>query len=146
MTADATQISLAPAAGAGIGRQMFAELLARPNFAAELAQAAVDGLNAMTPPRWDPAAQDWTSSPDYRVRTTTLFALLAQAEGAPIKRSVQQVITGPVSTDDIERQLEANPAARAAMLKLIQDADYKAKHGKRRPVRLEKPAEVMDVD
>ena len=145
MTSD-QRIELAPASGIGIGKQMFAELLARPNFAAELAKAAIEGLNAMTPPRWDPQAGEWATSPDYRVRTQTLFALLAQAEGDPIKRSVRQVINEPVTTDDIERQLEANPAARAAMLKMLHAAEYKSKHGGKRPVKLKAGPDVIDVD
>jgi hypothetical protein len=135
---------LAPAAGAGLGKAMFDELLSDPGFPAALAKAAREGLEAMTPRRWDKESQDWVSDPDYRVRTQTLFALLAQAEGEPVKRV--QVQTQEVTREggELEAQLATSPAARLAMRRILDAADTAAR-GKA-PRKVEPVGAVLDVD
>ena len=125
---------LAPAAGAGLGKAMFDCLLSDPGFPAQLAKAALEGLRADCPPRWDKGANDgeggWVSAPDYRVRTQTLFALLAQAEGEPVKRVQVQTQAVTAEGGDIEGQLADSPAARQAMRRILEQADKRARAGR----------------
>ena len=140
---------LAPAAGAGLGKAMFDCLLADANFPAALAKAAREGLEAMTPRRWDSCAKDWVSDPDYRVRAQVLFALLAQAEGEPVKRVQVQTQTITAAGGDIESELATTPAARLAMRRILDSADSRARMQERHPLRKVQPSsapEVLDVD
>ena len=137
--------TLAPAAGAGLGKAMFDCLLADANFPAALATAAREGLGAMTPRRWDKETESWVSDPDYRVRAQVLFALLAQAEGEPVKRVQIQThkITAPGG--DIEQELATSPAARIAMRRILDGAEARARHPLRK-VKQEPPPSTLEVD
>ncbi len=146
-----TSEQLAPAAGAGLGKAMFDELLSDPGFPAALAKAAREGLEAECPPRWDKAAfggaGGWVGAPDYRVRVQTLFALLAQAEGEPVKRVQVQTQAIAAPGGDIETQLATSPAARLAMRRILESAETIARHPQRktRPGTSTAP-DVIEVD
>lgn len=133
----------APEAGAGICRAMFDRLVARPDFAEELAQAAIDCLHAMTPRRYDKESGGMVQDPDYRVRMQTLFGLIEQADGQPVKRVQVQTQNLTAPGGDIESELASSPGARLAMRRMLEAAESRARHPKR-PVQVE-PASI-DVD
>ena len=110
------QIALAPAAGAGIGKQLFDRLLAMPDFLDLLTEAARCGLTAMTPRRWDKESGTWQSDPDARIRTQTLFGLIAQAEGEPVKRILHSHFNAAGGVDVLAALRESPALAEAAQL------------------------------
>lgn len=142
-----SEISLTPGAGSGIGKLFFEKLLAYPGFLDMLSQAAVDGLQAMTPPRWDKEANDgkggWSSVPDYRVRVQTLFGLMAQAEGDPIKRVIHQH-TGAAGAFDPLAALRDSPALLDAAERLLTKAKWRDRHQAAK--RAEPAAPTLDAE
>ena len=113
-----TEPTEAPGAGSGIGKTLGVRLIAREDFLLLMEQAAIDGLKAMTPRRWDPEGKKWVQDPDYRVRTQTLFGLLEQMEGAPVQRLL--VATAPKAKPEdqdaaAQATLESSPALRASL-------------------------------
>jgi len=138
------QVALAPAAGHGIGKAVFNELLARPGFITLLADRAIEGLDAMSPRRWDKEKQEWIHDPDYRVRAQVLFALWAQAEGEPIKRIIKEEINSRQGVS-FDIQLEESPALRAEMKRRIEKAEWRTSGNQahKRPV---KAAPVVEIE
>ena len=113
------------AAGAGVGLNFGKRLVKREDLLVLMEQAAIDGLQAMAPSRWDKNAGTWTRDPDYRVRTQTLFGLLAQLEGEPVKRiAISGAQRKGIETDDAAlARLLQSPAVRAKLRKQLDDAD-----------------------
>ncbi len=134
MTPNAT---LAPAAGAGIGKVLAERLLADPEFLPAMISAAMEGLKANHPPRWEPASRTWGDpTPDYKTRTATLFGLLAHMEGEPIKRIVHAHLGGEGPVDPLQAMQESPALLRAAQ-HLVNKAQFRTRHTK--PT---KPAEL----
>jgi len=126
-----TALSLAPAAGQGLGKIVFDRLLAEPGFIDEMVAAARDGLRAMSPRRWDKEQNNgrggWINDPDYRTRIQTLFGIFAQAEGDPIKRVIHELHrtgTDPVDT------LHESPATMDALQRVLDKARYRGRDRK----------------
>lgn len=134
------QLALAPASGQGIGKIVFARLLADPNFIDEMVTAAHDGLKAMSNRRWDKDTESWICDPDYRVRIQTLFGLFAQAEGEPIKRIVHEMHKSGI---DPAAEL-SSPASVEAAERLI--AGAKARLRKAGAYSAKKAEAVVDIE
>ncbi len=117
-------LTLAPAAGSGIGKQLADELLARPGFVQLLADVAENGLKAMTPRRWDKDTETWIQDPDSRVQIQTLALLLAHMEGEPIKRIIHQHLGGAGQVDPLAA-LQESPALREAAGRLLEKASWR---------------------
>ncbi len=143
------QITLAPGAGQGIGKLLFDALIADAGFLRDLAEAARGGLRAETPPRWDKGANGgeggWTSAPDYRVRVQTLFGLLAQAEGDPIKRVIHQRLGGDGAGIDPLGALRDSPALQAAVERTLEKAKWRTS-GNQAGKRPKKAEPVLEVE
>ena len=142
-----TNLALAPAAGQGIGKQLFDRLLSDPQFLDDLAEAARDGLKAMTPRRWDKASGSWECDPDYRVRTQTLFGLLAQAEGEPIKRILHQHMGSTEGIDPLAA-LRDSPALLAAVKREVEKAEWRTsgKGEHKRPKAQRQADPVVEIE
>ena len=130
-------LSLAPAAGAGIGKLIAAELLKRPDFMPAMIEAAMGGLRA-TRSYYDKGSQSVVSEPDCRVQVQTLFGLLAHMEGDPVKRIIHEIKKSGIDP------LEAldSPAAVQAAERMVAGARAKLR---RKGVGM-KAAEVVDVE
>lgn len=123
MTQEA-QITLAPAAGAGIGKMLADGLLAREDFAQLMQQTAIDCLHAMAPRRWDKESGGWVVDPDMRTRAQMFFGLLAHMEGEPVKRIIHQHL-GAGGAVDILAALRESPALLAATEEALQKAKWR---------------------
>lgn len=137
------QIQLAPAAGSGIGKLLAEALLARPGFVELLAEVAESGLRATTPRRWDKETESWISDPDFRVQTQTLFGLIAQMEGEPIKRIIHQHLGGTGSVDPLAA-LQESPALREAAARMLEKAEWRTSGNKAH--KKPKPAKIVDAE
>ncbi len=120
--------TLAPAAGAGIGKDVAGKLLDRADFVGKMEAAAMDGLTAMTARRWDPEAKKWIQDPDYKTRVHTFFGLLAQMEGEPVKRVIHEHVNKRVGRADMVQQLRDSPELLAAVEREIEKAKFHGLH------------------
>jgi hypothetical protein len=117
-------VTLAPAAGAGIGKMLADALLASPGFLELMQQTAIDGLNAMTGSRWDKTAGEFVRDPDYRTRAQMFFGLLAHMEGEPVKRIIHQHLGNGAGFDPLAA-LQGSPALREAARQLLAKSEWR---------------------
>ncbi len=139
-----TQISLAPAAGAGIGKLLAEALLADPEFLPLMKKAAIGGLSAMRS-YYDKSAGGCVTEPDHRVQVQTMALLLAHMEGEPIKRIVHQHLGGDGSGVDPLGALRDSPALLAAVERTLEKAKWRTsgRSDAKRPV---KSAEAIELE
>jgi hypothetical protein len=127
------ETTLAPMAGAGIGKLLADGLLGDPGFVALMRTTALDCLNAMAPARWDKAGNDgkgaWVRDPDMRIRAQMFFGLLAHMEGEPVKRIIHQHLGGAGTVDPLAA-LQESPELREAARRLMEKAEFKTRHAK----------------
>ena len=121
---ETNQISLAPAAGAGIGKALADELLKDAAFVPLMRQTALDCLHAMAPRRWDKESDTWICDPDYRVRAQMFFGLLAHMEGEPVKRIIHQHLGGAGTVDPLGA-LRESEALRDAAKAMLEKAEWR---------------------
>ncbi len=135
----ATETQLAPAAGAGIGKAIAADLLARPGFVRKMADALDNALGA-TRRTWDAGAKEWVEEPDTRSQLQAFFGCLAHMEGEPIKRIIHQH-NGDGKAPDVLAALRESPALRAAMRRELDKAEFRTRN-----VKQATPAEADAVE
>jgi len=117
--------TLAPNAGAGIGKLLFDELLKDETFLPRMVAAIDAGLNACFPKRWDQKTEDWCpAEPDGKTRVHTVLSLLAQAEGEPVKRIIHQHL-GAGGTADPLAALRESPELLAAVERTLEKAKWR---------------------
>lgn len=123
--------TLAPAAGAGIGKVFAERLIADPEFEESLVAAAKDGLRA-TRSFWcgKGGSGYLETEPDFRVRIQTLALVLAHMEGEPIKRIIHQHL-GAGGTVDPLAALQDSPALLEQAARLVEKASWR-KSGRNR--------------
>jgi hypothetical protein len=119
-----TNVTLAPAAGAGIGKLLADSLLTDPEFVPLMRKTAIDALGAMSPRRWDKDTGKWIADPDMRTRAQMFFGLLAHMEGEPVKRIIHQHL-GAGGQLDIMGALRESPALLAAAEREIEKAKWR---------------------
>jgi hypothetical protein len=134
---------LAPAAGAGIGKMLAEDLLARPGFIREMADVIAGAIRANTR-HWDRDAKEFIVEPDHKIRLQAFFGIVAHMEGEPIKRIIHQHLGGSGTVDPLAA-LQESPALRDAAKKLLEKAEWRHSGHKpsKRPV---KAAEALEVD
>ncbi len=118
--------SLAPAAGAGIGKIIADRLLAEPGFIDKMVHGLLTCLNA-TQRRWDKESDAWLIDPDFQTILKTVFGILAHMEGEPIKRIIHAHLGGGGEVNPLAA-LQESPALREAARALLDKADWKEKH------------------
>ncbi len=128
-------MTLAPAAGSGIGKEIAEDLLARPDFVRKCADVIDNALTA-TRRTWDQSTKSWNDEPDTRSQLQALFGILAHMEGEPIKRIIHQHLGGAGEIDPLAAMQES-PALRQAARHLLEKAEFRTRHTK--PT---KPAEL----
>ncbi len=133
--------SLAPGAGAGIGKEIAKTLLAREGFIQRMADALDNALTA-TRRTWDSGAKQWVEEPDTRSQLQACFGVLAHMEGEPIKRVIHEVRKSIDASEAL-----SSPAAIEAAERMIAGAKAKlrragVKTGPKRaePVEADGPA------
>lgn len=125
------EISLAPAAGSGIGKLLADALLKSPDFVDEMRDVILRGLRAEMPSRWDPASKQWAEAqPDCRTQIQTLSLVLAHMEGEPIKRIIHQHIGDGKAVDPLAA-LQESPALRDAARRLLEKSEFRTRHTKK---------------
>lgn len=117
-------LSLAPAAGAGMGKLLADLLLADPEFIPLMRQTAIDCLHAMAPRRWDKESGDWIADPDMRTRAQMFFGLMAHMEGEPVKRIIHQHL-GADGKLDLRGALQDSPELAAAVAAELEKAKWR---------------------
>lgn len=118
-------LTLAPASGSGIGKQLADALLARPDFLPAMVEAAVGGLTAERSFWCGKGADGYLEKePDMRTRIQTLALLLAHMEGEPIKRIIHQHLGGNGKVDPLAA-LQESPALREAAGRLLEKANWR---------------------
>lgn len=136
-------IPMAPAAGAGVVRDVAAELATRPAVVVKMADALERGLTA-TRRVWDKDAKTWIEEPDTRSQLQAVFGIFSHFAGDPQKRIVHEHVQtaglDPLTT------LRESPALLEAAERLVQKAAWRTS-GHQEHKRPEKAAAaVLEVD
>ncbi len=118
----ATDLTLAPAAGAGIGKMLADILLADAEFVPLMCKVARECLKAHTH-RWIAEEKRTVEVPDYKIQAQMFFGLLAHMEGEPIKRVIHQHL-GAAGIDPTAA-LQESPALLAAVEREVQKAKWR---------------------
>jgi hypothetical protein len=130
-----TEMTLAPAAGAGVGKILADQLLADPEFIPLMIEAAKGGLGA-TRSFWcgKGAAGYLETEPDFRTRIQTFALLLAHMEGEPVKRIIHQHLGGSGQVDPL-KALQESPELLEAVARTLEKAKWKTAGGERSAAR-----------
>lgn len=121
-----TEIQLAPAAGAGVGKLLADALLADPDFLPSMKKALMGGLKA-TRSYYDKSQGGSVTEADSRVQVQTVALLLAHMEGEPIKRIVHQHLGGGPEGMDPTAALRDSPALADAVERALANARFRTK-------------------
>lgn len=138
--------TLAPAAGAGIGKILADRLLAEPGFVDAMVAAAVNGLRA-TRSYWTGKGDsaELVTVEDSKVQLQAFALILANMEGEPIKRVIHQHLGAGGQADPLAA-LQESPALRDAARRLLEKADWRTSghqaHKKPKPAELAPTLEV----
>ena len=137
-----TTLTLAPAAGVGVGKAVADDLLARPGFAKRLADALERGLSA-TRRTWDSGSKQWVEEPDTRSQLQAAFGIMAHMEGEPVKRIIHQHLGGAGTVDPLGA-LRESEALRDAAKAMLEKAEWRTSGNKayKRP----KQAQPVEAD
>lgn len=119
-----TEMTLAPAAGAGIGKVLAERLLADPEFVPAMLAAAKNGLIA-TRSYYEGKGEsrELITEPDFKTQLQAFALLLAHMEGEPIKRIIHQHLGTGKTVDPLDA-LRDSPALREAAGKLLEKAKW----------------------
>lgn len=135
-------ITLAPAAGAGMGKAIAEYLLAQPGFIEDMGQVILRAIKAKTR-HWDREAREFIIEDDCKTQLAAFFGCVAHMEGEPVKRIIHQFLGGQGKVDPLAA-LRESPALREAAAEMLQKAEWRtsgrAEH--KRPKKAE-PAEVV---
>jgi hypothetical protein len=140
MQENTDHLTLAPAAGSGIGKLLAAALLAKPDLIDSMTAVIERGFNAGKQ-YWDRENDCWNTEPDCRTQVQTLALVLAHMEGEPIKRVIHQHL-GSNGQIDVLGALHDSPALMEAAKNLI----AKAEHRNLKPAREEKRVRTAKVE
>ncbi len=124
MTAENPTLTLAPAAGAGLGKLLADSLLSDPEFVPLMRKTAIECLHAMAPRRWDKESGGWVADPDMKTRAQMFFGLIAHMEGEPVKRIIHQHL-GADGKLDLRGALQDSPELAAAVAAELEKAQWR---------------------
>ncbi len=137
------QLTLAPGAGSGMGKQVADDLLARPGFVKKLADALERGLGAKRS-HWVSTGKGeghWEEEEDTRSQLQAAFGIMAHMEGEPVKRVIHQHLGGAGTVDPLNAMADS-PELLAAARRMLEQAERKA----RKAAAVDLPAgAAMDV-
>ena len=116
-------ITLAPAAGAGIGKLLAEKLLNDPDFMPAMIAALMGGLKA-TRSYYDKGAGAVVTEADSRVQVQTVALLLAHMEGEPVKRIIHHHL-GAGGKLDLQAALRESPELAEAVQRELRNAEWR---------------------
>lgn len=128
-------MTLAPAAGAGIGKIIADRLLAEPGFVDAMISAIMGGLQA-TRSFWakdpdDPDAKaKLRTEPDSKIQLQAFSLVLAHMEGEPIKRVIHQHL-GASGEINLQAAVAESPQLQEQLARLLENATWKQSGRKR---------------
>lgn len=122
------QITLAPMAGAGIGKLLAERLLAEPGFVDSMVAAVVNGLKATR--SFYVKDEGMHTEPDAKTQLQAFALVLAHMEGEPVKRIIHQHLGGAGGIDPLAA-LQESPELREAAARLLQKAEFRTRHSKK---------------
>lgn len=136
------ELTLAPAAGSGIGKVVAAELIAR-DVGKKIASALERGLEA-TARRWIQTGKGegyFEDSPDMRSQLQAAALILAHMEGEPVKRIIHQHL-GAGGAFDLKSALQESPELADMLRNELTKAEWR-KSG--RGAKKAQPADAIEV-
>ncbi len=137
--------SLAPAAGAGIGKILADRLLADPSFIDLMCAAITNGLKA-TRSFWTGKGEtaQLVTEADSKTQLQAFALILAHMEGEPIKRIVHQHLGADGSGVDPLGALRDSPALMAAVERTLEKAKWRhsGRSDAKRPIKSAGPVDV----
>ncbi len=127
-----TVISLAPAAGAGIGKKIAEALLADPEFIPLMKAAIINGLRASRSlwVKGPDGKSKLINEPDSKVQIQAFALTMAHMEGEPVKRIIHQHLAGDKELNPLGA-LRDSPELLDAMRDLVEKAEFRHTPGKR---------------
>ncbi len=133
-------MTLAPAAGAGIGKVLADRLLAEPGFVDSMVDAVMNGLRA-TRSFWKGKGEtaELVTEADSKCQLQAFALVLAHMEGEPIKRIIHQHLGGTGAVDPLAA-LQESPELRDAAKRMLEKAEW------RQSGRKAKKAQPADLD
>lgn len=120
--AETETMTLAPAAGGGIGKILADALLADPEFIGLMLGAIRNGLKATR--SFYVKDQGMQTEPDAKTQIQAFALILAHMEGEPVKRIIHQHL-GAGGQVDVLAALRESPALADAARSLLEKADWK---------------------
>lgn len=140
------QITLAPMAGAGMGKKLADYLLAQPTFIEDMGQVILRAIRAKTR-HWDREAKDFVIEDDCKVQLQAFALTVAHMEGEPVKRIIHQHL-GAGGKLDLGSALQESPELAQAVEKELQKAKWRTSghQAHKRPAKAakEQPAELVE--
>jgi hypothetical protein len=115
-------LTLAPAAGAGIGKLLADRLLAEPGFMDLMVAAVVNGLKATR--SFYVKDKGMHTEADAKTQLQAFALIMAHMEGEPVKRIIHQHL-GAGGQLDVMAALRESPALLAAAEREIEKAKWK---------------------
>lgn len=117
-----TSLSLAPAAGAGIGKKVADALLAQADFVECMVGALSNGLKATRSFYVKDAGMQ--TEPDFKVQLQAAALILAHMEGEPVKRIIHQHL-GTGGKLDVQEAIRESPELAAAVQGVLEKAKWR---------------------
>lgn len=132
-------LTLAPAAGAGIGKKIADALLAKPDFVDDMVAALSNGLKATR--SFYVKDEGLQREPDFKVQLQAAGLIMAHMEGEPVKRIIHQHL-GADGKLDLRGALQDSPELAAAVQSELEKAKWRTSghQNHKRPKKAE-PAE-----
>jgi hypothetical protein len=140
---DAT-MTLAPAAGAGIGKKVADALLAQDGFVDLMVNAMTNGLKATR--SFYVKDEGMQTEPDFKVQLQAAALIMAHMEGEPVKRIIHQHL-GAGGKLDVGAALTDSPELAQAVERELQKARWKhsGHQAHKKPKKVEPAGEEMPV-
>lgn len=115
-------LTLAPAAGAGIGKKIADALLAQPDFVPNMVAALSNGLKAHR--SFYVKDEGLQREPDFKVQLQAAGLIMAHMEGEPVKRIIHQHL-GADGKLDLRGALQDSPELAAAVAAELEKAQWR---------------------
>lgn len=137
-------MTLAPAAGAGIGKKVADALLAQDGFVDLMVNAMTNGLKATR--SFYVKDEGMQTEPDFKVQLQAAALIMAHMEGEPVKRIIHQHL-GAGGKLDVGAALTDSPELAQAVERELQKARWKhsGHQAHKKPKKVEPAGEEMPV-
>lgn len=134
-------LTLAPAAGAGIGKKIADALLAEPDFVGLMVGAMRNGLKATR--SFYVKDQGHVTEPDFKVQLQAVALIMAHMEGEPVKRVIHQHL-GAGGKVDVKAALQESPELAEAVAHELEKANWRKSGRAKKAQPVERPGELAE--